>query len=447
MRTNVWCDLTEHVVQRLGTGDLDALQRRNYLEHATNCIRCRFMLGDTARELLRVDQMEDAAIWPHLATATTRELALADESQRKNLLADVGDLALHLEYCESCAARLAVAIDMPDVFASRDHGCLVGRSAPVPLEWDSKTEGEIGWIIENVAVPLSIWTCRVSITERILSAELRVEPEHVVEWQTFAVTISSKNGLVAAVTFSPDQRRREMTLDRDHQGTWMMTAVLELPWTQWIECVHTTGCPPALRGLRSHRQAPFDLSVSMDHYLHDRVVGAVALAGQLLEDRAGRPVRCFNDGSILTGDNRHIGTWAIRSEDDTAVLVHVDADHPHALWLAAAAEDYGIEIRTATRSREPIVIAARFAAATTQRLSEHGRRYLERGRRRLELDGFPKTVIELREQREQLMIRWVAGRALRLKGESTTLDNRFRPLPGAKGDLTTDLNNALEWAD
>src|SRR5689334_3799438 len=95
MNPNIWCEVTEHVVNRTGIADLDPLQRERYFAHISTCLRCRSALGTRARSLGDAARLQDFAAWPHLSVETLRELASLDEPQRVALCEKTHGLALH----------------------------------------------------------------------------------------------------------------------------------------------------------------------------------------------------------------------------------------------------------------------------------------------------------------------------------------------------------------
>ncbi len=441
MNISVWCELTNRVVVRLGTGDLDARQRRDYLTHVKLCLSCRSRLGAAGRVVYASLDDEDPGLWPHLATATLDEITSLDDASEH--LQSFPPLAVHLEECSACAARL-----------DGDDDTTAPRSDPTPVVWHVPgAEGELRWAAGSPLLPRSIWTLRLTVADGRLTGELEVAAAEEMEWTSAVVTFAPESAAAPALRFAPGTLRAEAALE---SGAVLETAAcaVTMPDGEWQAYVDGTLCRPTLRDAASARQAPCRLRIAAPHSPHDPLAAAVALAAMLVEDTPGRPVRFSSSaqpacGDIESLDGDRIGRWtAVRGFGGADVVI--GSDLPHQLWLSPDLDDYDVEVLpedvVVERDRS-IRIAGRLAAASgSTRLIEKGRRFLVRGRHEVPLDD--GTAIELQERDGKLFIRWLQGKPVRLKGQAAALGQRFEEIIAPGGaDLQSVITAALEWVD
>ncbi|HYK00364.1 MAG TPA: hypothetical protein VE974_01320 [Thermoanaerobaculia bacterium] len=445
MNVSVWCELTNRVVVRCGTGDLDARQRRDYLTHVRSCLSCRSRLGASGRVLYASLDNEDPAVWPHLATATIEEIASLGDAAVSELLHALPAIGVHLEECSVCAARL------------NGHGAAAAgaRSDTTSVVWDVPGEqGQLRWAAGSPLLPRSIWTVRLTVANGRLTGELEVAASEEIDWTTAVVTFASEYSAAPTLRFAPGVLRAEVALNGGSESLETAACAVILADGAWQAYVDGSAYRPTMRDASSARQAPCRLRIAAPHSPHDPLTAAVAVAGTLVEDTAGRLVRFVfspqsTSGEIESLDGDRIGRWtAVRRAKGADVVI--GSDLPHQLWLSPDLDDYDVEVlptvMVVERDRS-IRIAGRLAAASGQtRLIEKGRRFLVRGRHEVPLeDG---TAIELQERDGRLFVRWLQGKSVRLKGRPTPLGQRFEEIvtPG-EVDLQTLITSALEWVD
>lgn len=442
MNMSVWCELTNRVVVRWGTGDLDARQRWKYLTHVKSCLPCRSRLAAAGRVLYATLDNEDPAVWPHVATATLNEIAsLAAAS---DLLRAFPAIAVHLEECRGCAARMSGGV------------ATAATSDTTPIAWELRGErGELRWFADSPLLPESTWTIRLLIANGRLRGELEVAAGEELEWAATVVTFPSASG-TPALTFSPSILHAEVELDADSAPALAsaVCAVTILPG-EWQAYVDGGANHPTLRDALNAPQAPCRLRIAAPHSPYDALTASITLASTLAEDAPGRPVRFVSSvplsssGSIesLAGDP--IGRWTAFARNGGADVI-IESDLPNRLWLSRDLDDYDVEVLpvvTIVERDRSIRIAGKLAAASGgMRPAEKGRRFLGRGRIQVPLeDG---TAIELQERDGKLLVRWLEGKPVRLKDRSAPLGQRFEEIAtSAESDLQTVITSALEWVD
>jgi len=256
MEQTPWCQLAEQWLLPHGA-ELDPLQRARFVAHAAGCQRCRAAAGALAPTSA------------HLAPATLRELqststaahvesvrpssAFAGFSftppSRTSAATDVhsvsSDLKRHVDTCELCADRLDALFEDPTELDDVGDDVL-GRSDLTPVDLQTSTgRGTLSWLIDQPGFRSIRWTISLRPTADRLDAELEVDASGGAEarWRSFVAILSSDEGLLGSLTFTPERRYASLETRLRLDETCQATAILTGERPAWAALVYQENVP------------------------------------------------------------------------------------------------------------------------------------------------------------------------------------------------------------